>query len=338
MGVLIPDDVLISLKKGSLAPFYLFYGPEEFWIELTIDTIKRAFIPDSAKDFNLETLYAGDVSPQEMLNRARLIPFMSPYRLIIVRGTEHFSKGDLGLFLSYLDSPVDSTCVIWVSGTTNLTGSFYKRFEEHSRAVNFRRLTERQAYGWIQRRAEELGLRMDQEASAFLYQMVGSSLRDIYNEIQKLSLRFPDSRIAVAQVRELATFSRFFSVFDLVDFVSQKDVPHALEVLNRLFETQGRDSNSVLGIMGMVARQVRLILKAKSGLRRGRGKRGVIERLKPLPPFVIDKCIAQEQLWQEGELQEALNYLYDADGLIRTGSKGDLVLESLVVQLCLPQN
>jgi DNA polymerase-3 subunit delta len=337
MRELTPDTVLISLKKGSLAPFYLFYGPEEFWVELTIDTIKRELIPDSVKDFNLETLYAGEVSPQEILNRARLVPFMSPFRLIIVRGTELFSKGDLDLFLTYLESPVDSTCAIWVSDKTSLTGSFYKRFEEQHRAVNFKRLTERQAYGWIRKRTEELGLQIDQEASAFLYQLVGSNLRDIYSEIQKLSLRFPDTRIGVAQVRELATFSRFFTVFDLVDYVSQKDVSHAFEVLHRLFETQGRDSNSVLGIIGMVARQVRLIVKTKSGLILGRGKRGVIERLKPLPLFVIDKCIDQEQLWEEGELQEALNHLYDADGLIRTGSKGDLVLERLVVQLCLPQ-
>lgn len=328
---------MISLKKGVLAPFYLFYGPEELWIELTLDEIKKRFIPESVKAFNLETLYIEDVPPQEILNRAHLLPFMSPHRLIVVRGTENFKKGGLELFLAYLDKPVDSTCIIWISRKTELTGSFYKRFEECGKAVNFKKLTERQSYSWIQKRAEELGLHIEQEAAAFLYQMVGSSLRDIYNEIGKLSLRFPASRIGVAQIKELATFSRLFTVFDLVDHVSKKDVPHALEVLHRLFETQGQDSKAILGILGMVARQIRLISRTKSGLKGGKGKGGVIEKLKPLPNFVIEKCIAQERLWQEKELEEALNHLYDADGLIRTGSKGDLVLESLVVQLCFPQ-
>jgi len=86
----------------------------------------------------------------------------------------------------------------------------------------------------------------------------------------------------------------------------------------------------------MLARQIRLILKTKSGLKRGAGKRGVADRLRPLPTFVIEKCIAQERLWQDMELEEALDHIYDADGLIKTGSKGDLVLEGLVFHLCFP--
>jgi DNA polymerase-3 subunit delta len=338
MKGLAPDNVLMSLKAGALAPFYLFYGPEEFLIELILDEIKTNLITESVKDFNLETLYADDVPAQEVINRARLVPFMSPHRLIVVRGTEHYSKGDRELFLAYLDKPVESTCIIWVSGAAELKDPFYKRFRDSGGAVNFKKLTERQAYGWMHRRAEELGVRLDREAAAFLYQMVGTSLRDIYSELWKLSVRFPQSRIGVAQIRDLAAFSRLFTVFDLVEHLSHRDVPNALEILHRLFETQGRDTKVVLGILGMVARQIRLISQTKAETRQGKGKKAVAERLKPLPGFVIEKCIAQERLWAEKELGYALSHIYDADGLIRTGSRGDLVLENLVIRLCRPLN
>ena len=220
MRDLTPENVSISLKKGALAPFYLFYGPEEFQIELSLDRIKKDFIPDSVKAFSLEILYGGEISPREILNRAHLLPFMSPRRLIIVRRTESFSKGELELFLPYLDRPVDSTCIIWVSGKADLGGVFYKSFKERGRAVNFRRLFERQSYSWIQKRSKELGLSIDKDAAAFLYQMVGSSLRDLSSEICKLSLRHPNSRIGMEQIKELATFSRLFTIFNLVDYVS----------------------------------------------------------------------------------------------------------------------
>ncbi len=336
MQDLTPESVSISLKKGVLAPFYLFYGPEEFWIELTLDKIKKDLIPESVKAFNLEILYGGEISPQETLNRAHLLPFMAPNRLIIVRRTENFTKRELELFLPYLDSPVDSTCIIWVSGKADLSGVFYKRLRELGRAVNFKRLSERQAYSWIQKTSKELGLSIDKDASAFLYQMVGSSLRDLFSEILKVSLRHPNSRIGIEQIKELATFSRLFTIFDLVDYVSKKDAPHAIAALIRFFDTQGRDSNAALGVLGMVARQIRLILKTKSGLTKGGGKRGVMDRLRPLPNFVIEKCIAQERFWQEGELEEALNHIYDTDGLIRSGVRGDLVLEGLIFRLCFP--
>jgi len=180
---LTPDNILLSLKKGVAAPFYLFYGPEEFWIELTLDRIKGGLIPDSVK---AETLYGREISPQEVLNRAQFLPFISPQRLIIIRRTETFTKGELELFLPYLNSPVDSTCIIWVSGKADFRSGFYKRFKELGRAVNFKRLSERQAHSWIQKRARELELRIDKDVPAFLYQMVGSSLGDLFNEVVKV--------------------------------------------------------------------------------------------------------------------------------------------------------
>jgi DNA polymerase-3 subunit delta len=338
MRDLTPENILISLEKGVIAPFYLFYGPEEFWIELTLDKIKKDLIADSVKDFDLETLYAGEVSPREILNRAHLVPFMSPHRLIIIRATENFTTQELALFLPYLERPVDSTCIIWVSGKTDLTGLFYKRCRELGGAVNFRKLSERQLCNWIQKRAKELGLGLEKDVPPFLYQMVGGNLRELFSELLKLSLSRPNSRIGVEQTKELTTFSRLFTVFDLVDYVSKRDASRAIEVLGRLFDTQGRDTKTALGILGMLARQIRLILKTKSGLKGEGGKKAAMDKLKPLPSFVVEKCITQERLWEERELEAGLHRIYDADGLIRSGSKGDLVLEGLVLRLCFPQN
>ncbi|MBW1673581.1 MAG: DNA polymerase III subunit delta [Deltaproteobacteria bacterium] len=164
---------------------------------MTLDTIKKDFIPEEVKAFNLETLYGGEVSAQEILNRAHIVPFMSSHRLLIVRGTENFTKDAYQQFLSYMDNPVDSTCIIWISSTTDLTGAFYKRFKELGKAVNFKKLSERQVYNWLQKRAKELELDIDKEASSFIYQIVGSSLRDLFSEIFKLSLRYPHSQIGV---------------------------------------------------------------------------------------------------------------------------------------------
>jgi len=338
MGELTPESVLNALNKGVLAPFYLFYGPEDFWIEITLDAIKKALIPDSLKEFNLETLYGGEISAAEVISRASLLPFMSSRRLVIVRATQSFTKGELDRFVPYVENPVDSTCIIWVWTKAELSHVLCKRCRELGRAVHFRKLSDRQVYSWIQKRADELGLVIERDAAAFLNQAVGNSLRDLFSELSKLSLRHPASRIGVEQIKELATFSRLFTVFDVVDFVGRRDAPRALQALTRLFDAQGRDSSSVLGILGMLARQIRLLLKTKEGLKGTEGKGRVAERLRPLPQFVIEKCIAQERIWDESELEKALRRFYDADGLIRTGSRGDLVLESLVFQLCSAQN
>ena len=90
-GDRLPEDVLKSLERKQLAPFYLFYGPGEFRLEKVLDKIRDLFIPESARDFNIEILYGGEVDPTEIINRAQTIPFLGQNRLIIVRRTEDFS-------------------------------------------------------------------------------------------------------------------------------------------------------------------------------------------------------------------------------------------------------
>ena len=338
MADLTPENVTKALEEGVLAPFYFFYGPEDFWLEITLDVIKKSLIPESLKEFNLETLYGGEISAAEIINRASLLPFMSARRLIIVRATQNFTKDNLDRFVAYVENPVDSACIIWVWSKPELSHLLCKRCRELGRAVHFRKLSDRQVYTWIQKRAGELGLVIERDAAAFLIQAVGSSLRDLFSELSKLSLRHPDSRIGVEEIKELATFSRLFTIFDLVDFVARRDAPRALRALTRLFDIQGRDSSSVLGILGMLARQIRLLVKTKEGLRGTGGKGGVAKKLRPLPQFVIEKCIDQEKVWDENELEKALLEFYHADGLIRAGSKGDLVVENLVFRLCSAQN
>jgi len=338
MQYLTPDNVLISLRENALAPFYLFYGPEEFWVEITLDKIKDGFISKSARDFNLETLYGGENSPNEIISRARSLPFISSHRLILVRNTEKFTKTALDTFLSYLDNPVDSTCIIWLSEKIDLRNKFYKKINEYGRAVNFKKLTEQQIYRWIQKRAKDEGLILEKDGPSFLYQMIGDNLRDIYSEIVKLSLRYPNSNVGIEQIKELAVFSKLYTVFELVDYVFQRDASRSTEALNRFFDTQGRENNRLLGLLQMLARQTRLLLAAKSSVEVGGGRGNMAQELRHLPDFVVRKCITQGKSWKENELYESLGHIYKADELIKSGSKGDIILENLIFRLCFPGN
>ncbi|MBN1226570.1 MAG: DNA polymerase III subunit delta [Deltaproteobacteria bacterium] len=337
MQDLSPDSVINSLRNKSIAPFYLFYGSEEFWIEITLEKIKDGLISKSARDFNLETFYGGEVSAYELLSRARSIPFMSSHRLIIVRDAEKFSQADLDIFSGYLDNPVDSTCIIWLSEKMDLRSKFFKKLKGLERAVNFKKLTEQQLYIWIRKRAKNEGLILEKDVPAFLYQTIGNNLRDIYNEIVKLSIRYPKRNIGIEEIKELAIFSKLFTIFELLDYLFKRDASHSSEALNRFFDTQGRENSKLLGLLQMLARQIRLILAAKPLAGLGSGKENMAQQLRHLPDFVIKKCISQGKLWQENELYASLDHIYKADELIKSGSKGDIILENLIFRLCFPE-
>lgn len=327
-----PEDVLKSLEKGQLAPFYLFYGPGEFRLEKVLDRIRNVFIPESARDFNLEISYGGETDPIDIINRACSVPFMAQNRLMIVRRTENFKADALDRFLPYLEDPVESTCLIFVSSKTDFKRKFYRTIRASGRAVNFMAFRDSQVVPWIKRTAKELGLEIDGQACAYLHQIVGNSLRDLYVELEKLSLRYRKVHVGVEQVKELAIHSRIFTIFELMNSVSSKKCAESLNVLNRFLEEEDKKV-APLRILGMLNRQVRLLWQTKSILHTGGQTRDVVKKL-GLPHFSAGNFVTQSKYWSAEELERGLHLLYQADGLLKSGSRPDLVLENLVLSLC----
>ena len=327
-----PESVLTALEKGKLAAYYLFYGPDEFRLEKVLDRIRNEFIPVSARDLNVEILYGDEVSPAEVISHARSMPFLAPNRLIVLRRTEKLNVANLELFLPYLERPADTTCLIFITAKTNFNMQFYKKIRAVGRAVNFVAPKENQVVPWIKRMAKSLDLQIDGQACAYLQRVVGNNLRDLYAELEKLGIRHGKDPVGVEEVKALVIQSRVYSIFELMDHVSERKPSTSLAILNRYLEEEDKRT-APLQIIGMLNRQIRLLLQTKVILEKGGGAKDVAKRLH-LIPFSAGKFSMQARKWSEKELEDGLKQLYGADGLLKSGSRPRPVLENLIVSLC----
>lgn len=329
-----PEDILDRLEKGGLDPFYLFYGTGEFRLEKVLDRIRGSYIPESARDFNQEIIY-GDkkLAPDEIVGRARSMPFMAPNRLIIVRRTELLSAAQLTRLIPYLEQPADTTCLIFVSAKVNFAFKFYKIIRDAGFAVAFDELKGKQVGAWIRRTSKELDVELEPEACDMLQELAGDRLRDLHGELEKLRLRHgAGARVGVNDVKELAVHSRSFTIFELVEKFSIKDESGALTVLARFLEEEGR-REAPLGVIGMLNRQVRLLWQAKV-LTAGGARADQIARELSVPPFAARRLMSQCGRWSEDELERAVYALYEADRLLKSGSGTNPLMEALFLSLC----
>lgn len=327
-----PESVLNALEKGKLAPYYLFYGPGEFRLEKVLDRIRNDYVQESARDLNLELLYGDEISPSEVINHARSVPFLAPSRLIILRRTERIKAASLEHFLPYLDQPADTTCLVFISSKTNFSTKFYKKIKASGRAVHFMALKENQVVPWIKRMSKELNLQIDAQACTYLQQIVGNKLRDLYGELEKLRIRYGESRVGMDEVKGLVIHSRIYSIFELMDKISERNPAVSLGILKRYLEEEDPRA-APLQIMGMLNRQIRLLLQTKVILDQGGGKKDVAGKLH-LVPFSAGKFATQSKKWSEKDLENGLRLLYGADGLLKSGSRPRPVLENLILSLC----
>lgn len=261
-GDLRPEDVTKALDEGNLAPFYLFYGPNEFIIERVLSQIKNNYIPENSRDLNMEICYGGEADPSDIVDRAQTLPFLASNRLIILRRTEAYKADQLNQFIPYLENPVDSTCLIFLSSKTNFSVKFYKKIRSSGLAVNFLELRNNQVVPWIMNTAREMGLDINRQGCVFLQELTGNRLRDIYSELQKLKLSYGEQPVGEREVRELAINSRMYTIFELMDAFSVKNIPGMLSVLKRFLEEEDK-RKAPLQIIGMLNRQIILLWKVK---------------------------------------------------------------------------
>ncbi len=327
-----PEDIIKSLDKGKLAPFYLFYGPNEFLLERTLLKIKENYIPEGVRDFNLQVCYGGEIDPVEIINMSRTIPFMANSRLIIVRRTDEFNTDQLNKFVPYFNDPVDTTTLIFISMKTDFKKKFYKSLRDSGYAVPFPELRGNQIVPWIMNTARELGISIDRKGCDYLQGIVGNRLQDLYSELTKLRLSCGPANIGKEEVRESAIHSRMYSVFELMDALSFKNREEALSILARFLEEEDKKS-APIQIIGMLNRQIGLLLRAKNIAGTGKDSTYAASIL-GIPPFSAKNCMDQSKNWSVKELERGITILFNADRLLKSGSRPRPVLENLILTLC----
>ncbi len=325
-----PEHVLRQLAKGKLSPVYLFYGTGEFRLEKVLNRIRNNFIPESARDLNLQVFYGDKDSPADIIDEARSLPFLSENRLIIVRRLENFSAQTLKTFIPYIEQPVESTCLIFVSEKPKLQGKFYTKLGDMGAAINFQELRDNQIVPWLLKTAKDMGFTMAPQACDYLKQIVGKHLRDLHSEMEKLYLCYGEANVGVEEVRELAVRSRAYTIFELIDEISSRRRAESIAILNRFMD---EEKDGALRVIGMLNRQVRLLWQAVSIIRKG-GKSADVASSLRLMPFLAKKVVAQSKNWSEDDLEQALHLLYKADGHLKSGLRGRLIIENLVLSLC----
>ncbi len=332
-GDIAPEYVLDQLEKGRLFPFYLFYGENRFLLEKVLTRIRETFIPEDVRDFNLHIIYGDEVrnDPGGIIDVAMSLPFLSQSRLVIVRRTENVSASILEHLIAYFDKPVETTCLIFVARQPDFRKKFYKKIKDQGRAVNFKELYDNQIIPWIHKIADEIGLDIKKDASLYLQQIVGNRLMDLNSELEKLYIRYGDKSIGPEEVKEIATSSRNYTIFELMDQVSLKQDCNSVVILERFFEEEGK--NGVLRILGMLIRQMKLLWRCKAVIRAGGRAEDLAKRLR-IHPFLAKKVMQQAKLWSTNDLEYAFHMMYQADELIKSGSEGELVLENVLVSIC----
>ena len=307
------------IEGRSLRPLYLFFGEEEFLVERALRRLEKALTEKYGEAVHRVVREAPEVSLEEFFAQARLSTLWGSGQLLILRRAETYPTEALNAVIAYLDHPAPSSLVVLTA-----PGLKVKEVEKHpvfgrlgkdEAAIGFFRLREGDLLPWIAREAKRLGKTLTPAAAQRLVEVVGDNLSELHQELKKLAL-FAGTEVTLTpqQVNQLASHSRSYNIFALVETLGEAALHRRLAALDHLLDLGEPPAR----ILTMLARQLRLLIRYKEYVPHS-SPADLAKKLR-LPPGIVKRLGQQAQNFSLGALKAHLEILHQADFSLKTSA------------------
>ena len=181
-------------------------------------------------------------------------------------------------------------------------------------SLGFYRLREGELYQWLSREARLQGKNLTLAAAQRLVEIVGDNLAELSQELEKLALfSGADHTLTPALVTQLASHSRSYNIFALVEALGEPGFHRRLASLGQLLDLGEHPAK----ILGMLAWQVRILIRVKEGAGKNPAE---LARNLGVPQWKVKSLGQQAARFSDAALKNHLNTLHQVDFHLKTST------------------
>lgn len=315
------DQLLEEVRAGRFDPIYVLHSEHPVLIERVVSAIKDIAVPPAARGFNYDVVEGSISSPAKgshIIALAQTLPMMAKMRMVYVRDLAKMPADDAEPLLAYLAKPNPSTVIVAIASKIDKRIKLWSQLSKKGFLHTLE--APRQLAPWVRAEAQAYGVKLEPTAVNRLIDAVGGDLSRLSLAVEQLGLFAGRRAVTSDDVDDLIADTRERSVFELTDAIGAADRPRALAAVASLCDQR----ESAVGVVVMLARHIRQLALVHS-LRRHAVSRAEWGQKLGVPPFVVDKLIAQARSYQPDALAVATQQLAAADRAL----KGDQTLFSI---------
>lgn len=116
---------------------YLFVGQDSFSKDLKLKKLKTEFLNQDVLEFNLDVLYAKDLTLEFLQERLLFLPFNSKKRIIVVKGAQDLKEDIKAFLLGSLKNLPESIILVLDIDTFRLNSEFIKGISGYAQVCRF---------------------------------------------------------------------------------------------------------------------------------------------------------------------------------------------------------
>lgn len=337
-------ELKAQLKSGELSNVYLIYGEETYLKEYYVNKLKERVVEPAFADFNFHRYEGRNTGIDEILQDAEMMPMMAEHSFILVHDYPlDKSAADVDRLKEFFND-VPETCVLvfWYdnieidSKKSSKWKAVETAFAKAGSAVNLEKRTEGDLAKLIILSAKKRGCSVDGNNARYLISVVGSDIKTIFNELEKICGYVGEGEITKKDIDNLAVKCLQARVYDLSKFILQGNSDGAYNVLNTLF-AQKEEPIAILSVIASCYIDMYRVKCAKAANENEMTVKDYFSYKGR--EFLIRNAARDCRNISFESLRKAIDVLADTDELLKSTSiNKNLLLEETVAKLLMLRN
>ncbi len=319
------DGLIAAIRKKNFSPVYFLYGEEDYFIDGIVDAVLSCAVDESTKHFNCDVVYGSDSDGKKIAAMAASYPMMADRRVVVVKDFERLA--DKEALEPYFEKPSPTTVLVIIASHPDMRKKPFPLLKKHSTGGESPRLYDNQIPAWIESHVKLSGRTIAPPAAALLQSYVGTSLRELANEIEKLLIAIGQKQaIEAADVERVVGVSREFTVFELANAVGDKNMKRAVEIAERMLDA----GESAVPMIAALTQHFMKLWKLWDARRKFTTDFEVAHAC-GIVPFFLAQYQRMLQRYTLGEIEQAFCALARADEQLKTSQGGDKVILAVAI-------
>lgn len=282
-----------SIKQEKLLPCYLYTGVSESLLEDTIDKLKGTLMGKINFDTDFKVFSGNEEINEEEFTGYVSTPSMFSSKKITV--IKHIEKLPAALQKKIAEmvsnSSRDKIDIVFIltSLKRKINPALLDAIKDSGKIIQLKPLSVGSLRKWLDEKSSSDGIKFTDEAAALLIENVNLDISLLRMQYEKLFNYISSEEKKVIDentVKFLVNRAYSLKIFDLVDYIGQKDRDNSIRALKEILE----EEQNLIGLITLLHRMFKCFLYIKSANNRSRVT-GYIEKNIRVSPYFVGKMV-----------------------------------------------
>ena len=314
------------IKQNEFKPVYLIYGTEDYLKKQYKGKLKQAVL-GSSDDMNYSYFEGKDADPVRITDAINTLPFFNDKRVVIVENSGLFKSANT--LSDHLKEMPDSTVLVFIEKEIDKRNKLYKTVKEVGYIAEMNGVDEISLKKWIAGKLKAENKKVTGATLDHFLQKTGGDMELISSELEKLVCYTMGREVITSEdVDEVIITQVSSQIFLMIDAIASKKQQTALQLYYDLIALKERPTS----ILYLITRHFNILLQVKELYQRHTDNSTIAKRV-GVPPFAVNKYIAQGRNFKASTLLGAVEMATDIEEQIKTGRLNEKMgVEMLIVK------